>query len=122
MEVMRSRPTPGSRLGGHSRWSQLDGGRGTSGRLQHPGHTPSMHRASPRERDHFRRVAAANGRLEDAAPPGSLAEVFDRLDRMEERLGALAEAGVDGPDDGDLASHLAYLERLRRIDPAYRTW
>ena len=78
-----------------------------------------MHRASARDRDYFRRVAAANERLELAKPPGSLEEVFERLEDMEDRLGGLRDARGSDSGDGDLASHLAYLERLRRIDPPY---
>lgn len=78
-----------------------------------------MHRASASDRDYFRRVAAANERLELPKPPGSLEEVFERLEYMEDRLGGLRHARGSDPGDGDLASHLAYLERLRRIDPAY---
>ncbi len=78
-----------------------------------------VHRAPPADRAYFRRVAAANARLDRDRPPGSLDEMFERLERMEQRLGALGQAGAAGSDDGDLASHLAYIERLRSIDPAY---
>lgn len=78
-----------------------------------------MHRASASDRKYFRRVAAANERLELAKPPASLEEVFERLEDMEDRLGSLGHAPRSDSGGGDLASHLAYLERLRRIDPAY---
>lgn len=81
------------------------------------------HRATSDDHAYFRRVAVANARLEDDGPPASLDEMFERLERMEHRLGALGRAAVGADagsiDDGDLASHLAYLERLRRIDPAF---
>ena len=79
-----------------------------------------MHRASASDRDYFRRVAVANARLERGQPPASLQETFERLEEMEDRLGGLGHARGPDPGGGDLASHLAYLERLRRIDPAYR--
>jgi hypothetical protein len=42
--------------------------------------------------------------------------MFDRLEEMRRSLGPLAIPGVVASDDeGDLASHLAYLERCRRI-------
>ena len=80
-------------------------------------------RATSNDRAYFRRVAAANARLDDDRPPASLNEMFERLERMQYRLGPLGWPGeeVDAadPPDGDLASHLAYLERLRSIDPAH---
>ena len=79
-----------------------------------------MNRATPDEHAYFHRVAAANARLDHDRPPASLDEMFERLERMERRLGGLGKAGIAGSDDGDLASHLAYIERLRSIDPAYR--
>lgn len=78
-----------------------------------------MDKASASDREYFRRVAAASERLELAKPPASLEEVFERLEGMEDRLGGLEHAPGSDPGGGDLASHLAYLERLRRIDPAY---
>ena len=78
------------------------------------------HRATPEDHAYFHHVAAANARLDDHRPPASLDEMFERLERMERCLGGLGRAGVTGSDDGDLASHLAYIERLRSIDPAYR--
>ena len=79
-----------------------------------------MNRASREERRYFRRVAATNARLDDGGPPASLAEMFDRLEAMERRLHHLGRAGIGGPHDGDLESHLAFLERLRTVDPSYR--
>lgn len=78
-----------------------------------------MNRASREERQYFRRVAVASSRLDDDGPPASLAEAFDRLEAMERRLHHLGRAGVDGPHGGDLDSHLAFLERLRTVDPPY---
>ena len=80
-----------------------------------------MNRASSKERGYFRRVAAENRCMDDGSPPASLAETFDRLEDMERRLGQLGRTGADGPHDGDLKSHLAYLARLRAVDPSYRT-
>lgn len=78
-----------------------------------------MPKASASDREYFRRVAAANERLELAKPPAFLEEVFERLEYMEDRLTGLGHARGSDPGGGDLASHLAYLERLRRIDPTY---
>jgi hypothetical protein len=41
--------------------------------------------------------------------------MFDRLERIHSALGALSEPGIAGSDDGDLASHLAFLERSKEI-------
>lgn len=79
-----------------------------------------MDRASREERRYFRRIADANARLDDGGPPASLAETFDRPEAMERRLHPLGRAGIGGPHDGDLDSHLAFLERLRTVDPSYR--
>ena len=84
------------------------------------GRVRGMKRASAQERRYFRRIAAANFRLDDGGPPASLAEMFDRLEDMQRRQGPLGGAGTGGPHSGDLESHLAYLARLRSIDPAYR--
>ena len=73
-----------------------------------------MERASDRERRYFERIGAAN-RATGGGPPATLAEAFDRLERMAEQLGPLARPGVEEPGDGDLGSHLAFLERLRAV-------
>jgi len=74
--------------------------------------------ATAEEKAYFARIAEQNRRFSDA-PPKSLQEAFDRLDRMTVQLGSLAAAGRSS-DRGDLDSHLAYLERLRSLDPNYR--
>ena len=74
-----------------------------------------MDRASDRERRYFERIGAANRALAAGGPPATLAEAFDRLERMAEQLGPLARPGVEEPGDGDLGSHLAFLERLRAV-------
>jgi hypothetical protein len=38
--------------------------------------------ASRADREHFQRIADANGPLPEDAPPRSLAEVFERLDAI----------------------------------------
>lgn len=73
-----------------------------------------MVRASRSDRAYFERVARQNERLVDLPPPTSLAEMFDRLETIRRTHGALARAGLAG-GEGDLGSHLAYLERVRRI-------
>lgn len=80
-----------------------------------------MSTASAKEKDYFRRVAALNRALTGEQPPDSLAEAFERLDLLRLQLGPLAEPGKSGPADGDLESHLAYLNRLRSIDDPRRT-
>lgn len=74
-----------------------------------------MARASREERDYFERIGRANAVINDESAPASLAEMFDRLDEIRRLHGALARPGVAGPDDGDWASHLAFLERLRAV-------
>jgi hypothetical protein len=70
-----------------------------------------MNKATPAERDYFVRIARANVALQDDEPPGSLEEMFDRLDRIRRELGALALPGILGGDDGDLDGHLRFLAR-----------
>lgn len=79
-----------------------------------------MSTASANEKDYFRRIASQNQALSQDQLPASLAEMFERLALMKSQLGPLAEPGKSGPTDGDLASHLAYLERLRSIDDTRR--
>ena len=73
-----------------------------------------MERASPEDRSYFERIALANERLEESPVPRSLAEMFDRLERVRRLHGPLARPGVDGDDEGDLSAHLAFLEKVRR--------
>jgi hypothetical protein len=72
-------------------------------------------RATSSDRAYFERVAAQNDSLSAEAAPVSLAEMFDRIEQMRRTLGALANPGLTGSDDGDLASHLAFLERIKEI-------
>ena len=74
-----------------------------------------MERASDRERRYFERIGAANRATAGGGPPATLAEAFDRLERMAEQLGPLTRPGVEEPGDGDLGSHLGFLERLRTV-------
>jgi len=72
-------------------------------------------RASGSDRAYFARIARQNPTLAGDALPGSLAEMFDRIEQIERSLGALARPGLVGSDDGDLASHLAFLKRAKEI-------
>ena len=72
-------------------------------------------RASAQDRAYFERIARQNRTLEDAQVPGSLSEMFDRLEHIRRTLGRLAVPGVEADDEGDLASHRAFLERVREI-------
>jgi hypothetical protein len=72
-------------------------------------------RASPGDRDHFRRIAQASGPLPEDAPPHSLVELFERLDAIRRTLGAAARPGATGEDEAELESHLRVLRRGREI-------
>ena len=72
-------------------------------------------RASPRDREHFRRIAEASGPLPEDAPPRSLVELFDRLDAIRRSLGAAALPGAAGEDEGELEAHLRVLRRGREL-------
>ena len=78
-----------------------------------------MDRPAPEDRQYLQRVAAAIPRLEDSRAPESLAETLDRMEDMERRLRGLGRADARGPDHGDL--DLAFLARLRAVDPSYHT-
>lgn len=75
-----------------------------------------MERASSSEREYFARIARQNRELGDERPPASLAEMFDRLEQIRRSAGALARPGVSEAGDGDLAGHLAFLERVRAVE------
>jgi hypothetical protein len=73
-------------------------------------------RASEADRAHMRKIGEAKRALaREALPPGSLREMFERMEQIARWHGELAKPGVAGDDDGDLASHLAYLERRRAL-------
>ena len=74
-----------------------------------------MARASSADRDYFARIARQNREIQDERVPASLAEMFDRLERIRRSLGALAWPGAEGADEGDLPGHLAFLERQRTV-------
>jgi hypothetical protein len=74
-----------------------------------------VQRASRAERDYLARIARANETLAEEEVPLTLAEMFDRLERIHRLHGGLTRPGVTGSDEGDLAAHLAFLERCRRI-------
>jgi hypothetical protein len=75
-----------------------------------------MERPSSAERAYLERIDRDNRALETDGVPASLAEMFERLERIRRSHGALARPGVGGSDDGDLAAHLAFLERRRMIE------
>jgi len=72
-------------------------------------------RASPAERAYFERVGRQARRIDDERPPASLAEMFDRLERIRRVHGPLADPGIEGQDEGDLQGHLALLQHMRTI-------
>jgi len=53
-----------------------------------------MARASQADREYFARVARQSRALEQESAPASLAEMFDRLDRIRQTLGSLARPGL----------------------------
>jgi hypothetical protein len=52
-----------------------------------------LRRVSADERDYFERIARQNRALPEDGVPGSLAEMFDRLERTRERCGSLSSPG-----------------------------
>jgi len=74
-----------------------------------------MARASQADREYFARVARQSRALEQESAPASLAEMFDRLDRIRQTLGSLARPGLPEDEEGDLASHLARIARMRTV-------
>jgi hypothetical protein len=69
--------------------------------------------ASRSERKYFERVGAANRALGGESVPGSLAEMFERMERIRSAGGTLARPGIREVGEGDWPSHLAFLERIR---------
>jgi hypothetical protein len=74
-----------------------------------------MARASSADREYFARLARQNLAIEDETPPASLAEMFDRLEKIRRSHGALARPGVARSAEGDLPGHLAFLERIKAV-------
>jgi hypothetical protein len=72
-------------------------------------------RASPADREHFRRIAEASGPLPEDAPPRSLLEMFERLEMIRRTLGAVTQPGVMGESEAELEAHLRVLRRGREI-------
>lgn len=75
----------------------------------------AIKRASLLDRQYFERVARLNRSLPCDPPPESLAEMFDRLEMAERQLGSLVRPGKSAAGDGDLVSHIAFLQRLRSV-------
>lgn len=73
-----------------------------------------METEADQDRAYFARIARAAAGLQWDTPPNSLAEMFERMQRIRDLHGELAEAGLDMDSDGDLASHKAFLARLRK--------
>ena len=71
--------------------------------------------ATASERAYFDRIAQQNRSLCPDEVPASLAEMFDRMEQIRRTLGALADPGIAGSHDGDLPSHLAFIERSKEI-------
>ena len=73
-----------------------------------------MKRSTEQDRAYFARIGRANAVQEDSRPPASLKASFERfavLEQLHQEMGGqlLNEESADG----DLASHRAYLARLR---------
>lgn len=73
-----------------------------------------MKQSTEQDRAYFARIGRANAAQGDAHPPASLKVSFERyavLEQLHHEMGGqlLNEQSADG----DLASHLAYLARLR---------
>ncbi len=78
-------------------------------------YSPSMKKSTEQERAYFFRVGRANATQGESRPPASLMESFERfavLELLHEEMGGTLESN-QGSTDGDLASHGAYLTRLR---------
>jgi hypothetical protein len=70
-------------------------------------------RVSEADRAYMRRIGEAKRALaREEKPPASLREMFDRMDQITRWFGELAKPGIPG-GEGDLDSHLSYLERRR---------
>jgi len=73
--------------------------------------------ATTDEKAYFARIAEQNRSLTEL-PPVSLQESFDRLEQTAVLLGGLIDPQQPN-SEGDLASHLSFLQRLRSLDPDY---
>lgn len=74
-------------------------------------------RPTAAEREHFSKIAKANAEAEsESSPPGSLSEMFDRLEALHRTLGRFARAGLDGEDLSELESHVRVVRHLRSPD------
>ena len=80
-----------------------------------------MKRASSSEQSYFHRIARQNRHLPVDRPPESLAEMFERMERLRQQMGELAEAARADTEAGDLKAHLNYLKRLRIVDHSHST-
>jgi hypothetical protein len=72
-------------------------------------------RVSDADRAHMRKLGEAKRALaREAQPPADLREMLARMEQIARWHGELATPG-SADDDGDLASHLAHLERRRAL-------
>ena len=74
-----------------------------------------MTQSTEQDRAYFSRVGRANAMPGESRPPASLRESFERYDALEPLHQVLGGplADTQEPTARDLASHLAYLARLR---------
>lgn len=79
-------------------------------------------RANDAERAYWRKLAEASDRLrDDESAPGSLREVFRRMEAIRARLGVLAEAGLPRDDEQALAESVRVHARWRAKERRERT-
>jgi len=71
-------------------------------------------RVSQADRAYFRRLGQANERLRECDPAGSLEVALQRLEAMEQQLGALTRPGVERDDALADAEAAAVASRWRR--------
>ena len=74
-----------------------------------------MKHSTEQDRAYYSRIGRAHAALADTRAPASLQEAFDRFSVLEQlHLQMGGQVPLNDPDtEGDLASHLAYLARLR---------
>ena len=80
-----------------------------------------MTKATASDRDYFRRVGRSNREVSRSPPPASLAEMFERLETAARQLGSPAAPEQGLSSEGDLSSHLAYLDQIHSVEAAQRT-